>query len=991
MIVVKKKIKKPLVISILAGSLALLTLLAVLLHALVLSRIGNEQTPEVPIDIIESIGESTHNTMPVAYPHIESADIELIEISGEYKYSFTRVEELKGESSSSAPFVLSYTDSDGEEQVYIPEVFEKDPSFEYNDIYSTTTDTALGSVQIYKLNYLCTALGTTYFNGRIPLTPNDYDKNQEELATFGLAPEDNPIRIKFYYYATDDKGQHVTNDKGEKKLESITIKIGEKVITGGGYYFTVSTSDGNRPYVYSTSNPYFDYALLSYTDYIKPMLVSKGLAGDDAFEPYLTTDFSQWKNTMYDEEGDIILPNSTVICGGDVVGAGFSVDDEGNKTYYNRTDEDESFTFELLENSTDPVYRRFYRSLVGSPVGVLSAPRALTSYTFTIPVTENSKGESVEYRYRIKKIESIFTENGEVTDNSITVGDNELIKVTYELTLDGEKIALADFSGVLDLTSPLIGEAEREIIRNSTVDKIASSLGTVDIVLKYTDETVKKHNVAMVITEIIEIVDKDNKPIEAVCDGAKVMFRYYTVTNGVKSEKPESTFIVISDELSADDKKIADALMGKKVSADYDISIDVYGIDCEIMASYTTYLIDEISYFYTSERIVSFAFAQASERDVYYGESFYKNTMDGKYSMYALNASACQMVVEILGGLGESATASLGFAGTRTVDIGITPEKMKKYGLYANTVYFELPRGITDIDYGDVPSESFLADLDDYRYYSTLGFTLYISDERIDGTRYIASSAYDLISVIDADVLQFLDESFTDFYARRNIVVTNISAINNFTFEFFMDDIKGKYSNELIHNNVYAYNGKLYHESQLTKDELAMASPHDAIEILLTPSGECTETKFSEYLEKNGYTKGSLHDFYGKKTVELESLATQNFKELTEALFYTYYQGNLTEEEQAAGFERGALLMKMSVRLYEGYGAYMYSYEFYKISDTRIMVKLYRENIVDGSTKNAVSDFYVTNTAFEKLVGLYLQILNGENISNDTPFVDFSK
>ena len=55
------------------------------------------------------------------------------------------------------------------------------------------------------------------------------------------------------------------------------------------------------------------------------------------------------------------------------------------------------------------------------------------------------------------------------------------------------------------------------------------------------------------------------------------------------------------------------------------------------------------------------------------------------------------------------------------------------------------------------------------------------------------------------------------------------------------------------------------------------------------------------------------------------------------------------------------------------------------------MVKLYRENIVDGTQQNAVSDFYVSTFAFEKLVGLYVDLLNGNDISNKTAFVDIGK
>lgn len=976
MIVVKKKIKKPLFIAILAGVLVVLTVAAILLNTLLLADNGEENKPNKVIDYRPELGEDKYNGEAVAYPHVDESRIEMIAVEGEYEYSFTRLESVLDEENESklSPFVLSYTDEFGNELVYAPNIMGEDPTFSYEDTYATTTGTGLGTVEIYKLTYLCTAIGTTYFNGRIEL-PESYEQTQEILSIYGLSRYDDPIEIDFYYYDDEDELQHRT------------LTIGDRVITGGGYYFTVDA----RPYIYSSSNPYIEYALGSFVDYIKPLLVAEGLPQDNAFEPYLTTDFRQWKNTMYDEEGDVVLEDSTVIFTADMYNASYSVDEEGNKKYQLITKEAQRLTYDLSLHKSDPMYRRFSSALVGVALGAKTDPIALTTYSFATPITVGEDGKSVKYTYRIKQIEGIITDDGEITAPGSAVGNADLVKVVYSLFLDDTQINLNDFSGILDLTSSLISDDVRTLIRAQSIGNVNTDIGHIDVNLTYTDDTVIKNNVSIVITEIIAITDKDEKPLETVQNGAKVMFRYYTVTNGERSEGFTTSYITVSDEMEPDEKVIADMIIGKTVGDNYNINVAVYSIDCEIMASYTTYLVTSVDYFYTKENIVSFAFAQASERDAYYGESFYANTMEGKYSMYALNAASCQAVVALLGGLNESATSSVGLAGLETVSIGITPEKLKKYGLYANTVYFELPRGITAIKYGDVPTEDFFKDLDDYTYYDTLGFTLYISDAGIDGKRYIASDMYDVISVVDADPFVFLDETFVDFYARRNLVLTNISLIDEISLELYMDDLYGKYTNKLMHNKLYAYNGRLYRKEELSDEELSMASEYDAIDVLVTPSGECMDTEFSRYLEKNGYTYDSLRKFFGGEFVNLDSRGTANFKEFTETLFYTTYQGTLTDEEQAAGYANGKLLMKMTTKLYDGYGAYKYAYEFYKISDRRIMVKLYRENIVDGTVKNEVSDFYVSTFAFEKLVGLYVDMLNGNDISNKTPFVDVGK
>jgi hypothetical protein len=82
--------------------------------------------------------------------------------------------------------------------------------------------------------------------------------------------------------------------------------------------------------------------------------------------------------------------------------------------------------------------------------------------------------------------------------------------------------------------------------------------------------------------------------------------------------------------------------------------------------------------------------------------------MDGhKYELYALNSNACEAVLRVLGGLETSATSSTGLVGVKTVDIGLNPDILEHYGLYANEIYLELPRGISNIRYDDMPDDEF--------------------------------------------------------------------------------------------------------------------------------------------------------------------------------------------------------------------------------------------------------------------------------------------
>ena len=289
--------------------------------------------------------------------------------------------------------------------------------------------------------------------------------------------------------------------------------------------------------------------------------------------------------------------------------------------------------------------------------------------------------------------------------------------------------------------------------------------------------------------------------------------------------------------------------------------------------------------------------------------------------------------------------------------------------------------------------EQYLTNLDDYDYVTTLGFNLYISKpDPVTGKRYIASDMYDLIAEIDAtEDFIFLEQNFIDFYARKNIVLVNVENISSVNLEFMMSDRYGTYYNELQRpeEEMYAYGGGLYKKSQLTEAQLAQASKYDAFNVDVAPSGNCSESEFLKFLAQNNYKKGGLGEFYGiKNTDRMDLLGTSYFKEFIENLFNTRYHGTLSDEEQAAGLANGTLAMRMTVNLVENEldpPLYHYVYEFYRISSRRVMVKISQIRR-DGTERYSVSDFYISNFAFEKLCDKYFDLLDGKVVDNETVF-----
>lgn len=995
MIVVKKKMKKPLIIVILAAVLAVLTVAAILLDTFLLIDPPDENTKKDPPVVDTSIGESIHLNSAVAYQKTDEAHISSIFISGDNRYGFKR-EEKDG------PFIFSYQAADGKIYRYDPPIHNEDPSFDYEDVYANEQNDGYGTIK--KLTYLTSAFGTLYFSDKMILSDDEAER-KKELNAFGFGEKDNPIVVQITYSVHNSEKKD--SDHANEEEVTYNVKIGSKLPTQSGYYYMVGKvdKDGNTDYrkcVYTTTNNSIDYAFISFTDYINPLLIAKGLPSDNAFEPYLTTDYQQYKNTVfkYDEKTDyypqipllkdtdginVIVNAETVIPDTDsnkngLIKGGLKITDNG------------TVTFNLGKYSDVEDQQRIIKLFEKQKAGKLTTPLSITVPVYTNMVDVDTP---VKYVYTIKSIDAILTDKEDCTDTSRLVTGTDKIKVTYTLVKDGKNVHDQKMTGILDLKDA--PDSLKNELKGKSVGVLAGNGVSFERVYNKSNSLERK--VDMIIERIISITDKDDvtEKLEKVENGAKVAISYYLVADGVRLDGTYEEYIIVGDEKSSF-KEMDEALMGKKVGNDYSIKLNAYTMYSEIIASFTTYKINEIKYFVVKEKIVSFKFQQASERDPYYGESFYVNTTGGDYDLYAINAYACEGVVKILGGLVTNASSSTGLVGTKTVDVVITPEKMDYYNLYDYSIYFELPRGITPKEYKseNTSMDDYLTGLDDYEYQTTLGFNLYISREYPTGIRYIASDLYDVIAEIDAENFKFLEENFVDFYARRNLVMTNISNLGNIKLEFMMDDVKGTYSNKLQHNQLYAYGGKLYEKSQLTSEQLSLAVKYDAIDVIVTPSGDCIDTKLSQYLEEKNYSFVSLRELYGSKNfVEMDSRGTANFKKFIQTLYFTHYEGAIDEEAQKDALTNGRLLMRMSITMAEGSGgesAYDYVYEFYRVSDRRVVVRLFRQNRIDVTepVKTEVSDFYVSTFSFKKLVNKYFAMMNAQTVDNNVPYPDDS-
>lgn len=982
--VVKKSLTKTQKLAIILSSALVLLIAASVVLTIVYANLNKNDPTKTPPDIREELGETLYANNPIAYERIEEGQIQALVVTNEYgRFDLTRWPDANGD------FWLGYDDGSGNAVTYIPPITSAEGGFDYESLYAIENNDGYG--RFYMLSYLCSAVGTVYFDERIDL-PEDKGERDKLLAGYGLAGAEAKPTVVSFAYAVLGEDKKPT---GEIKNHHVTI--GDPALNGDGFYFRI---DG-RNCVYYAKNSSFKYAKLGFNEFVKGTLIAAGLAGDKSFEPLLTTEFTEIKNTLH-KEGPV-EDGSAVISVGNVlkpIKEGSTYTPDKYPTGYDR-DESKELKFDLSELGEHPDFDRIAAALIGREVGKQSG--------LYITLIDELYGESdsviafgdaagLTYRYVITDIESIVEGADSVenaTPGTVVGADAKLIRVSYSYSIDGVLQNTVLCHAVLDLNDPLLPDSAEQALRAACVGELDSAV-TFDIT--YTKENVTKSIEKFVVSNIVGIYNSAGIAQEKVKADSYVAIRYYTEIDGNKSEKEYR--IVMMPELK--DSKEFPGLYELLLDKESDKSVDKTSDDDrgfvlytkehyhEVMRGFTTYEITDINGYLTGEEIVSFRFVNESVRDPFYGESVYENLTE-KYKLYGVDADVCQRVLTLLGGLGEDTTTSLGLSG-KTVAVGLTHEVMLDYGLYAYTVHFELPRGIrTETIKPEDGGES----IEDYYHDDTLRHTLYVSlPDPSTGKRYVGSELYDVVAEVDASVLEFLECSFIDFWARRSMIMLELSNVDRFKIDFLMDDVKGSYDFDIIKELVYVDpdTGEVSYSSHEGWTE------QDYFTVYTTESGDfMTDTELHKFVERHSIDDGrvALHALYnevmggGEDLLlpgSVEWVGVSNFMLAFEVMQLTSYQNSLTEEEQAKANDDNRL-MRITLGLNSDLSDYVY--EFYRISDRKVMVKTYKINslgqVLDGTE---VSELCISTFAFKKMVNAYLTVLNAGAVDREAPYVD---
>ena len=970
----KKKMRTTLVLL----SVFVLLLAGAIITSVVLENkaaAGTTSGSITPPEIIE--GEDIYRNSAIAYPVVDDKKITRITVNNsglkDGYFTFYRSEVVDND------FLFAYMD-DGEIKVYYPSICEDDSSFKYSDLYAFETEDGYGT--IHRLTYLTSALKTAYFGERIPLSTDETER-AEQYKEYGF--DEGTTTITFDY--KDENG----NQKTHK------IVIGDALVTGAGYYFMID----ERPYVYSSLSSYYEYAMRGFFSYVKTSIIAAGLEKDSTLEPIYTPEFTHWETTLFDKEGDVV-PNKSEI----IVSANLFVpidptkyldDPAGYAEFINGYDYsgESEMTIDLLSANVNEVIKN---AVVGKTIGKYYDPTnpladrddaiilTVISDTDASHLLDLSGKDSVKYTYKIVEIESIIGNGDDTVKAGTPVGDNKVIKVAYYYSVDGKSQGPMLAHAIIDLTSTTLPADAVSALRAGVIGKLDTP---VEFTVTYDRTTADKVTYSAKITQIIEIENQDGKAIKEIAEDSIVSFRYQLYINGVLDNEEYIGVVDLSKPEDEFETKLKELIVGKTTSY-VNITVDIDPQYYEVFRSFSTYEISSIKYFVTKEEIVSFSFLSNSERDPFYGDSIYENKTDG-YLLYGLNYNVCYQILQNIGGVTDNTSTSSGLSGTEIVSVGITPEKLYELGLYKHRLYFVLPRNLVAIDSGDDET------LDDYTSYEKLCFTLYISDIQDDGKRIVASDLYDIIVKADASTFFFLDETFVDLWARRNMLMTDVEFMQEIKIEFALDDFVGSYELDIIHQLSYITETGLQIGG---KPPESYSDTFDRIKVNVMTNGECTETTLTKLKQENNREKYSLDELYEYTVKDQnalnayfpDTLGTTYFKEFILSMFYVDFEDSVDQTEQDFALNECKMIMKFSIKIDidkdgddtdENY----YTYEFYRTADRRVVVRLYEED-EDGNMlqSKAVSDFYISTYGFKKIVNNFISLMNGEEFDLESGY-----
>ena len=775
-----------------------------------------------PVELLEGesyyYNQGYHETMAILFPQFSRKDLYSVRVwNKETNYEFMHV--LSDASSTADNYFLLGSDSDGDgsSELYLPDLVNVFPDFQYSSLYDDTS----------KIPTVITVTGACFFQSRVYIRANDETNPddsayQEILANYGLADANNPsfYEIRGYkidrklnmvyayteeflgitiqrnvYQSIDAKGKvtyYTLNTTeaaawsealGDYDFEncftpytgslealqpivdtsrSYKVYVGDRTPDRTGYYLRV---DG-RDVVYTTATTSVgDVVNKSLAYYVNPRIMA---ASDDIYASFMALDFGIWKKaealSKIKEGAGVIYAAADVSLNGSSVGP-------------------ESGMIHLLKDKIDD---RLYAALLGKAV----ADKIDAVVTEAVPIySPIAAGEVVEYVfYSIDGIVGVDEINRTV---GTAVSGDDMILVTYSMVSGETESQL--YSGVVDLTDPKLPSGIRSALVGKSIggDKTGASGALVRCDVSFDS------SYADVFTEVYKIVqiigyatNESLSDINTVNNAALPSTGYVQIYCTVSVDGiEEGQYIILNlageDSYAREQLRLALAGKANGVQAN-PIEVGIVYPNSPIMA-YTLYEDIEIVSINSYDEELTFKFVNEADRDKFHGATnLYEIVGPINRTMYTLDPDATKSIVMNFTDL----------VGSETVAVGLTADVIREYGLDANVFYFEYPFGLFDAEDGS-------DDIVTYGYEYSVAYCIYVSEKQADGTYYVASTLYDTVVKADASLFSFIDWSFTNDWMYPSILQLSIYDIAELTFDINFSDLKETHSFALSTNSKY--------------------------------------------------------------------------------------------------------------------------------------------------------------------------------------------
>jgi hypothetical protein len=232
--------------------------------------------------------------------------------------------------------------------------------------------------------------------------------------------------------------------------------------------------------------------------------VSAGLSTDSTYEPYLTTDYKQWKNVVYSTEGLAVKNNSKTVFTSSIL-TPRHLEAVGIDGLYDRTAY-QKMSIDTAKLKGSLMYRPIINTLLASTIGKLDK-------TLTVIANTNSATLGDKYSYTIKEISAVFTDSADEDAVGTPVGDHRYVKVVYDYTVTaletGEKKTYVSV-GLIDLEDETgsIPETVKEKLRAAKVGELEVN-DYISFEMTYDEENASYYDLEYVIDNITLIVKFD--------------------------------------------------------------------------------------------------------------------------------------------------------------------------------------------------------------------------------------------------------------------------------------------------------------------------------------------------------------------------------------------------------------------------------------------------------------------------------------------------